>query len=99
MPYPSFSPYILGINPEHIQSFGLQGFPWVSNDGSNKVYNPTTFLPTNLAAEAADILGTKNIWLNTGTMKRSYTSNTVNTSPTERSTILNGILSQSNSLE
>jgi hypothetical protein len=32
-------------------------------------------------------------------MKRSYTSNTVNTSPTERSTILNGILSQSNSLE
>ena len=95
----SFAPYITGIRPGYIESFGLQGFPWVSSDGSNKVYAPATFLPTALAREAANLLGTKKIWLNTGTMKRSYTSNTVMTTPAERTTMLSGIITQAESLE
>ena len=95
----SFAPYVTGIKPGYIQTFGLQGFPWASNDASVKVYDPTVFLPTGITAEAANILGTKNIWFNTGTMKRQYPTNTVNVSPAERTTTYNGIINQATALQ
>lgn len=95
----SFAPYITGIKPGYIQTFGLQGFPWASNDASVKVYDPTVFLPTGITAEAANILGTKNIWFNTGTMKRQYPTNTVNVTPAERTTTYNGIINQATALQ
>ena len=95
----SFAPYITGIKPGYIQTFGLQGFPWASNDASVKVYDPTVFLPTGITAEAANILGTKNIWFNTGTMKKQYPTNTVNVTPAERTTTYNGIINQATALQ
>ena len=95
----SFSPYLVGIKPGYIQAFVLQGFPWVSNDASTKVYDPTVFLPTSIAEEAANLLGTKNIWFNTGTMRKQYPTNTVNITPAERTTMFNGIIDQATRLQ
>ena len=95
----SFAPYIRGIKPGYIQTFGLQGFPWASNDASVKVYDPTVFLPTSITEEAANILGTKNIWFNTGTMKKQYPTNTVYVSPSERTATYNGIINQATVLQ
>ncbi len=54
--YTSFAPYLMGIKYGHIQTFGIQGFPWASNDASIKVYDPAVFIPNNLTEEAANIL-------------------------------------------
>ena len=97
--YKSYSPYISGITAGYISYFWVQGFPWVSNDGSDKFYDPAIFLPINLGKEAASILSLNNIWFNTGTMKRSYRTNTVSTSPQERQTMMNGIINQGKALQ
>lgn len=95
----SFAPYITGIKPNTIEIFGLQGFPWASNDASIKVYDPVAFLPIGITEEAANILGIKKIWFNTGTMKKQYPNNTVYVSPAERTTTFNGIVDQATRLQ
>ena len=97
--YKSFAPYITSINTSHIQTFGIQWFPWVSNDGVSQSYNANEFLPVDLASEAADILSIKNIWFNTGTMKRKYQTNTVNITPEQRALIFTGIINQASLLQ
>lgn len=96
--YKSYAPYISGIKPGYISTFGVQWFPWVSADGNIKSYEPTVFLPTSLAKEAADLLSIKKIWFNTGTMKRSYPANPVYTSAEERTVMMGGIVNQGKSL-
>jgi hypothetical protein len=101
--YTSLAPYISGIPKGLIDSFGLQGFPWVpaaNVKGTNNL-NPATFLSSSIAAEAAKILGTQSIWLNTGTFKASYTNSaaaTVSMTPLQRQAILNGVIAQVSNL-
>ena len=71
----------------------------MSNDGVSQSYNANEFLPADLASEAADILSTKNIWFNTGTMKRKYQTNTVNITPEQRALVLTGIINQASLLQ
>jgi hypothetical protein len=102
--YVSLSPYVSGIPKGLVDSFGLQGFPWVppANVKSTPNLNPATFLNSAIATEAAKSLGTTNIWLNSGTFSVSYAnspSQKVIMSPEQRQTILNGIAGQALSLQ
>lgn len=63
----------------------------MSEDGKTKVMSMRKVLPLNLIDEASKILGTKNIWLNTGTIWRIYTSDT-RIEPNERWQTLNSLL-------
>jgi len=102
--YVSFLPYIQNIPKGLIDSFGLQGFPWVApaNQTSNAVYDPKIYLRVDFAAEAARALGITNIWFNTGTFNQMYTQSadeTVTLTPTLRQTKLNGVIAQANILQ
>lgn len=88
--YYSFAPYLEGIDTNYIQSFWIQGFPWMSEERV-KFFNFRTFLPKSLIDEASILLKTKNIWINTGTIGSMYSqSNSI--SSLERTQILNGLL-------
>lgn len=97
--YVSLRQYVVGLDKTLIDSVGMQGFPWISVKGSapSSVFDPSEFLNHNLIAEAADIVGVKEIWLNTGTFGAKYTldpENTVYISAEKRKDLLDGILSQ-----
>jgi len=102
--YASFVPY-LAIPKGLINSFGLQGFPWVPPKGDNTdepATDPSVYLPATLAARAANYLRIKAIWFNTGTFGSMYTDDwdlTVNISPQERADILNGVVTQAQTLK
>lgn len=101
--YSSLVPYVTGIPKGLINSFGLEGFPWATpaNQTGPDEYDPSVYLRTDLAAQAARALGVNNIWLNTGTFHQMYTQNpaeTVTMSPLERQTILAGVVAQAESL-
>ena len=72
--YTSLVQYVEGINKEYISSFGIQGFPWMpgASTPGKGILEPAEFLALPLAKEAADVLGTKNIWINTGTFVTKY---------------------------
>lgn len=69
----SLAPYLSAIQPGIVDSFGLQGFPWVAG-GNPGITNGSVhdFLRYDLAVDAARILGVKEIWMNTGTFGRKY---------------------------
>ena len=96
--YVSLSSYLQAIPKGLVDSFGYQGFPWAAPAGepfSN--LDAAKFLKPDLAKEAAEILGTKNIWLNTGTYKTFYSTNLakrVEASAELRAQILASIMSQ-----
>lgn len=97
--YVSLSPYIKGIPKGLVDSFGYQGFPWASpaNEPNFSNHDAAKFLKPSLAKEAAELLGTKHIWLNTGTYKTFYGSNLtkrVAISSSARAEILSDITSQ-----
>jgi hypothetical protein len=72
--YNSLLPYVADITPGLIDYAGLQGFPWASRQGGDGViFNAAEFLNPALLAEMADSLGTKKVWLNTGTFSAKYT--------------------------
>ncbi len=102
--YVNLLPFINGISTGLIDSFGLQGFPWVpaaNVSGQAASLNPAVYLNPSLAATAARQLGASQIWLNTGTFAATYTNNpsqTVTMSASQRQTILNGVLQQAVSL-
>lgn len=90
----SFAPYVTGISAKHIQSFGLQGFPWADEHGQDADYDAKTFLPANLATEAATILGTKSIWFNTGTFREMHAIGSTPISPAGRTQTFQTIFKQ-----
>lgn len=72
--YASLLPYVSEIKPGLVDSFGLQGFPWsppATRDG-NGIFDPREFLNSQLAVEAAQKLGVKEIWFNTGIFATKY---------------------------
>lgn len=96
----SLLPYVRGLPAGLFSSFGLQGFPWVSQADQkeqNKLLNPAQYMNANFAREAAKALGTKDIWFNTGTFNKMYTntaSQTVTYTPAQRQEILQDVLAQ-----
>lgn len=95
----SFSPYITGIKKTSIQHFGLQGFPWVSDNGKEKYSDAEAFLPITLATEASHTVGASTIWFNTGTFREKYSIGKVSMNPAERSETLSAILRQAKKVE
>jgi hypothetical protein len=91
---------VRGLPKDTFDSFGLQGFPWISpadEQEQNKLLNPAQYLNANFAREAAKELGTRHIWFNTGTFGRMYTKDsarTVTFTPAQRQNILQGVLAQ-----
>lgn len=95
--YISLSPYVDAIDRSLVTSVGIQGFPWMTNAQQRKrtIFNVQEFLQTDLAIGAAQVLRTKDIWINTGTFASKYTDDpakTVHLSVNERKALLNDIL-------
>lgn len=99
----SLLPYVKGINKGSVDFVGLQGFPWMARQGqAGSILNAAEFLPPELLTEIADFLGTKKVWLNTGTFGAKYTldpEQTVRMAPERRSAILATILNQAQILK
>lgn len=72
--YVSLIPYIEHIDKNLVDSFGLQGFPWLPgrNSPSDGLTDPSQYLRYLLAVEAAEKLQVKEIWFNTGTFTGKY---------------------------
>ena len=74
--YISLMPYVEKVTPGSVESFGLQGFPWMPRKQSisNPLIKPAEYLNYLLAHEAAQQLQVKEIWFNTGTFAAKYTN-------------------------
>lgn len=95
--YINLSEYLHAVDKDLISSFGIQGFPWVSNAQQQRrtIFKASEFLQPDFAIGAAQILRTRDIWINTGTFASKYTNDpnkTVHLSLNERKALLNGIL-------
>lgn len=95
--YISLAEYVDQLDKNLVTSFGIQGFPWVSNAQQTKrtIFKASEFLQPDLAIGAAQILRTRDIWINSGTFASKYTndpSKTVHLSLNERKAILEDIL-------
>lgn len=101
--YKSLLPYVQNIPKGLIDSFGLQGFAWPpTSAGDTPQLDPTSFLRVDFASEAANNLGTKEVWFNTGTFGLSNVvsrSSPYTLSPLQRQKVLSGILSQAQKLK
>ncbi len=101
--YDSLMPYIKGITKGSISYAGLEGFPWVPpQGGSGPILNAAEFLAPSIISETADYLGTKNIWLNTGTFSQKYALDPTQlaaVSPQQRKEILTTIDQQALTLQ
>ncbi len=96
--YESLSPYVDGIDSKLVTSVGIEGFPWMSNAQQTKrtIFSASEFLQPDLAIGMAQVLHTRDIWINTGTFASKYTndpSKTVTLTVAEREEILSDILS------
>lgn len=101
--YSSLVPYVKAVQPGLINSFGLQGFPWMppANKAGNGIFDASEFLNYKLAKEAADTLKVKKIWLNTGTFGIKYAGDPARQTQVDaskRTDVLNGILVQAQEL-
>lgn len=97
--YISLLPFVKDIEPGLINSFGLQGLPWIpaKNSPSNSLTDPSQYLNYLQATEAAEKLGVKEIWFNTGTFGAKYTQDSTKLVIIDhlvRKTILDGVLSE-----
>lgn len=96
--YLSLTPYLEDMDKSRVGSFGIQGFPWVSNatvEKKHQIFRASEFLQPDLAISSAQELRTKDIWLNTGTFFMKYTNDEtkkVEVSLNDRKGMLNGIL-------
>lgn len=103
--YLSLIPYIEDIDKNLIESFGIQGFPWVSNSTVEKrhqIFRASEFLQPDMAIASAQELRTKDIWLNTGTFATKYADDEtkrVEVSLNDRKATLNGILDVAKGME
>ena len=97
--------YVTSIPPNILDSFGYQGFPSVAAANASNQYSSLDakdFLPSNIAKSAAKKLGTKNIWLNTGSFQRIYTDDpaeSITTTPEQRQQTLTSIVTQAKALQ
>jgi hypothetical protein len=93
--YESLLPYLKGITAHSIDYAGYEGFPWVPpQGGSGPILNAAEFLNPSIISEAADYLGTKNVWFNTGTFSQKYAldpSQIAYVAPQQRQAILTTI--------
>ena len=98
--YSSLVPYVKDIKKGLVNSFGLQGFPWLppADDHTSKpITDPHVFLDPELAKDAADALDIHELWLNTGTFGAAHTGDEateVKVSAAERRQFLENILKQ-----
>lgn len=98
--YNSLVPYVSKIDKNLVDSFGIQGFSWMPPLDSSRsvgIFDAREYLNSRLAMEAADTLGVKEIWFNTGSFSAKYTLDeelTVTLTPSKRKDVLNGILSE-----
>lgn len=97
--YLNFSPYLIDIDVNLVDSFGIQGFPWVADATRNGefIFSAEEFLQPFLAIAGAKELRTKEIWINTGVFASKYTNDQmkkINLSPSDRRAILNDIIRQ-----
>lgn len=102
--YVSLKPYVENLDKNIVKSVGLQGFPWLpqATSASNPLTNAREFLNNKLIKEAADILGTKEVWFNTGTFKAKYTNdaeNRIDVGYEARKQILDGIANEAVALK
>ena len=101
----SLKPYIAALPPDLVDRFGYQGFPSMAEANASHQYRQLDahdFLPDNLAREAAELLHTNNIWINTGTFSRMYTDRSateVKVESEERRNTLATTLEQAKSLQ
>lgn len=103
--YLSLVPYLEDVDKNLVGSFGIQGFPWVSNatvEKTRQIFRASEFLQPDLAIISAQELRTKDIWINTGTFAAKYADDEtkkVEVSLNDRKAMLNGILDVAKSLE
>jgi hypothetical protein len=102
--YISLLPYVKKIDKTLINSFGMQGFPWSPRAGSSALnqFDASRFLNADLAIEAAEYLGIKNIWLNTATFMSKYTldeESRVDIDPATRQSILMSIKDEAKKIQ
>jgi hypothetical protein len=99
--YVSLKPYVQGIPKGLVDSFGMQGFPWPPTDPTDTAQlDPKKFLRTDFAKEAADVLGAKEVWFNTGTFAKSLLlAKPYTLTPQQRQAILDSILGQAKVLK
>jgi hypothetical protein len=102
--YETFVPYLKGIKKGLVDSFGVQGLPWVSPANTKRVeqFEPKDYLQADLAIEAAKFLKVKDVWINTGTFSEKYTSDPVKktaVSINSRKTMLNGVITQAQKIQ
>lgn len=102
--YISLVPYVKNLDKNLVQSFGLQGFPWAppaSGQGAG-IFDASEFLNYKLAKEAADALGVKDVWFNTGTFSTKYygdSARQITIDPQQRTDTLRGITIQALALK
>jgi hypothetical protein len=97
--YLSLAPYLRGIKRGLVQSVGIQGFPWLPPANTKGVgsLDAQVFLDARIAKGAADTLGVRTIWLNTGTFAAQHTnrpSTKVAMAPDRRAQVLESITAQ-----
>jgi hypothetical protein len=101
--YVSLLPYLQGITPGTINYFGVEGFPWLPPRGqAGAMLDARVYLKLSIVSEAADYVGTKNIWLNTGTFSEQYAQTpdeTARLSAVQRQIILQSIDTQALALQ
>jgi len=101
----SLLPYVVALPKGTVDSFGYQGFPSIAAANASVHYtqlDAKEFLPANLASEAASVLGTSHIWLNTGTFGNIHTDDPnklVTLSPKERAEVTESIMEQAKQLQ
>jgi hypothetical protein len=89
-------PFVRGIPGGLVDSFGIQGFPWGAQYGDPANLNPRSYLPVQLAIEAAKAAGARQLWFNTGTF-HSFTADARHPqtlTPAQRRAILETVLAQ-----
>lgn len=103
--YLSLTPYIEDVDKDLFGSFGMQGFPWVSNatvEKKHQIFRASEFLQPDMAIASAQELRTRDIWFNTGTFASKYTDDEtkkVEVSLNDRKAMLSGILEVAKGVE
>jgi hypothetical protein len=93
----SLAPYLSAIQPGIIDSFGLQGLPWVAAGNASITNGPVSgYMRHDLAVEAAKILNVREVWFNTGSFGRKYvgTPKEVSIADGVRATTLQGVVGE-----
>jgi hypothetical protein len=102
--YETFIPYIKNIKTGILDSFGVQGLPWVSpaNTKRREQFAPKEFLQPELTVEASKLLKVREVWFNTGTFSEKYTNDpnkTARVSIASRKTMLSEILAEAENVQ